>query len=65
MNKTFSKIALVTILLAQINPVFAVTSIEASKSELDYQPKSEGIVSQDCSVVSKPLLMMLIAYITE
>lgn len=44
MNKTFSKIALVTMLLAQINPVFAVTSTESSKSELDYQPKSEEIV---------------------
>ena len=44
MNRTFSKIALVTILLANINPVFALTSIESSKSELEYQPKSQEIV---------------------
>ncbi|MEB3215641.1 MAG: hypothetical protein VKN72_05185 [Nostocales cyanobacterium 94392] len=44
MNKTFSNIALVTIMLANINPVFAVTSTESSKSELDYQLKSEEII---------------------
>ncbi|MEA5599062.1 hypothetical protein [Rivularia sp. UHCC 0363] len=31
-------------MLANINPVFAVTSTESSKSELDYQLKSEEIL---------------------